>query len=50
MQAIKLSMDLVPAAIDGGRCQPPRGPLSEAEPPTAIREATEKALAAGLTR
>ena len=47
VQAIKLSMDLVPGAIDGGRCQPPRGPLSEADAAT-IREATEKALAAGL--
>jgi 4-hydroxy-tetrahydrodipicolinate synthase len=48
VQAIKLSMDLVPAAIDGGRCQPPRGPLSETDAAT-IREATEKALAAGLS-
>jgi len=47
VQAIKLSMDLNPAAIDGGRCQPPRGPLSDADAAT-IREATEKALAAGL--
>lgn len=47
VQAIKLSMDVVPDAPNGGRCLPPRGPL-----PTAvadrIREATEKALAAGL--
>lgn len=47
VQAIKLSMDLNPAAIDGGRCRPPRGPLSDADA-TSIREATEKALAAGL--
>ena len=47
MQAIKLSMDLNPAAIDGGHCQPPRGPLSDADA-ASIREATEKALAAGL--
>jgi dihydrodipicolinate synthase/N-acetylneuraminate lyase len=47
VQAIKLSMDLNPDAIDGGRCQPPRGPLSDADA-ARIREATEKALAAGL--
>jgi 4-hydroxy-tetrahydrodipicolinate synthase len=47
VQAIKLSMDLNPAAIAGGRCQPPRGPLSDADA-AGIREATEKALAAGL--
>jgi 1-pyrroline-4-hydroxy-2-carboxylate deaminase len=47
VQAIKLSMDLNPDAIDGGRCQPPRGPLSDADA-ASIREATEKALAAGL--
>ncbi len=47
VQAIKLSMDIVPDAINGGRCLPPRGPLSERRP-RAIREATEKALAAGL--
>ncbi len=47
VQAIKLSMDLVPGAIDGGHCQPPRGPLAEADAAT-VREATEKALAAGL--
>jgi 4-hydroxy-tetrahydrodipicolinate synthase len=47
VQAIKLSMDIVPDAINGGRCLPPRGPLSEPVA-TAIREATEKALAAGL--
>ena len=29
VQAIKLSMDIVPDAINGGRCLPPRGPLSE---------------------
>ena len=47
VQAIKLSMDLVPDAINGGRCRPPRGPLGTAAA-SAIREATEKALAAGL--
>ena len=47
VQAIKLSMDIVPGALDGGRCQPPRGPLAEVDVQT-IREATEKALAAGL--
>jgi 4-hydroxy-tetrahydrodipicolinate synthase len=47
VQAIKLSMDLNPDAINGGRCQPPRGPLSDADA-ASIREATEKALAAGL--
>jgi 4-hydroxy-tetrahydrodipicolinate synthase len=48
VQAIKLSMDLNPDAIDGGRCQPPRGPLSEAQA-ASVREDTEKALAAGLS-
>lgn len=48
VQAIKLSMDIVPGAPDGGRCQPPRGPLTEAQA-TVVREATEKALAAGLS-
>ncbi len=47
VQAIKLSMDLVPAAVDGGRCQPPRGPLAPADA-ERVRVATEKALAAGL--
>ncbi len=47
VQAIKLSMDVVPDAIDGGRCQPPRGPLSD-DDAARIREDTEKALAAGL--
>ncbi|MEO7260472.1 MAG: dihydrodipicolinate synthase family protein [Jatrophihabitantaceae bacterium] len=47
VQAIKLSMDLNPDAIDGGRCQPPRGPLSDVVS-SSIREATEKAIAAGL--
>jgi len=45
VQAIKLSMDL--AGRYGGPCRPPRGPL----PPdreAAVREATGKALAAGL--
>ncbi|GGM16304.1 dihydrodipicolinate synthase family protein [Nakamurella endophytica] len=47
VQAIKLSMDLVADAVDGGRCQPPRGPLSQQQA-AVVREATEKALAAGL--
>ena len=47
VQAIKLSMDLVPDAVGGGRCQPPRGPLSP-EVTAQVREATEKALAEGL--
>jgi 4-hydroxy-tetrahydrodipicolinate synthase len=47
VQAIKLSMDIVPDAINGGRCLPPRLPLGDAAA-AAIREATEKALAAGL--
>ena len=47
VQAIKLSMDLVPAGIAGGRCLPPRGPL---DPKTAetIAAATTRAMAAGL--
>ncbi len=48
VQAIKLSMDIVPGAIDGGRCLAPRGPLAP-EIEQAVREATEKALAAGLS-
>ncbi len=47
VQAIKLSMDIVPGSVNGGPCQPPRGALSDADA-AAIREATEKALAAGL--
>jgi dihydrodipicolinate synthase/N-acetylneuraminate lyase len=47
VQAIKLSMDLVPDCIDGGRCQSPRGPLAAADA-DVVREATEKVLAAGL--
>jgi 1-pyrroline-4-hydroxy-2-carboxylate deaminase len=47
VQAIKLSMDIVPDAINGGRCLPPRGKLDE-QSTAAVREATEKALAAGL--
>jgi 1-pyrroline-4-hydroxy-2-carboxylate deaminase len=47
VQAIKLSMDIVPDAIEGGRCLPPRGPLNETAA-AAVRDATEKALAAGL--
>ncbi|HYN75291.1 MAG TPA: dihydrodipicolinate synthase family protein, partial [Candidatus Limnocylindria bacterium] len=46
VQAIKLSMDLV--GRHGGLCRPPRGPLS-AEHERAVREATERAIEAGLT-
>ncbi len=45
VQAIKLSMDV--AGRPGGPCRPPRRPLSE-DAAGAVREATEKALAAGL--
>ncbi|HEX2807575.1 MAG TPA: dihydrodipicolinate synthase family protein [Kineosporiaceae bacterium] len=45
VQAIKLSMDL--AGRFGGRCRPPRVPLLP-EQEAVVREATEKALAAGL--
>lgn len=45
VQAIKLSMDL--AGRRGGPCRPPRMPLA-AEQESAVRAATEKALAAGL--
>ncbi|MEU0474139.1 dihydrodipicolinate synthase family protein [Streptomyces olivaceus] len=45
VQAIKLSMDL--AGRHGGACRPPRVPLLPAQE-TAVRAATEKALAAGL--
>jgi 4-hydroxy-tetrahydrodipicolinate synthase len=45
VQAIKLSMDL--AGRRGGRCRPPRVPLS-AEHEAVVRAATEKALAEGL--
>lgn len=44
VQAIKLSMDL--AGRYGGRCRPPRLPLVD-EYEQQVREATEKALAAG---
>jgi dihydrodipicolinate synthase/N-acetylneuraminate lyase len=44
VQAIKLSMDVV--GRFGGTCRPPRGPLSDEQAQT-VREATEKALAAG---
>ena len=47
VQAIKLSMDLVPEAVDGGRCLPPRGPLA-ADVAEKITAATKNALAAGL--
>jgi len=45
VQAIKLSMDV--AGRFGGPCRPPRVPLT-AQQEAAVREATEKALAAGL--
>ena len=45
VQAIKLSMDL--AGRYGGPCRPPRVPLLP-EQEAVVREATEKALAAGL--
>ena len=45
VQAIKLSMDL--AGRFGGPCRPPRVPLTP-EQEAVVREATEKALAAGL--
>jgi 4-hydroxy-tetrahydrodipicolinate synthase len=45
VQAIKLSMDL--AGRFGGPCRPPRVPLTP-EQESVVREATEKALAAGL--
>jgi 4-hydroxy-tetrahydrodipicolinate synthase len=44
VQAIKLSMDVV--GRYGGPCRPPRTPL-DPETDRAIREATEKAIAAG---
>ncbi|MEU2615233.1 dihydrodipicolinate synthase family protein [Micromonospora sp. NPDC007271] len=44
VQAIKLSMDIV--GRYGGPCRPPRVPLT-AEQQRAVREATEKAIAAG---
>ena len=47
VQAIKLSMDLIPGCTGGGRCQAPRGALAAADAAT-VREATEKVLAAGL--
>jgi 4-hydroxy-tetrahydrodipicolinate synthase len=46
VQAIKLSMDLV--GRHGGPCRPPRMPLLP-EQEAAVRAATEKALAAGLS-
>ncbi|MEV7287219.1 dihydrodipicolinate synthase family protein [Streptomyces sp. NPDC093252] len=46
VQAIKLSMDI--AGRYGGPCRPPRMPLLP-EQEAAVRTATEKALAAGLT-
>lgn len=46
VQAIKLSMDL--AGRRGGLCRPPRMPLTS-EQDAAVRAATEKALAAGLS-
>ncbi len=46
VQAIKLSMDIV--GRYGGPCRPPRVPLTP-EQQHAVREATEKAVAEGLT-
>ncbi|MFF9804220.1 dihydrodipicolinate synthase family protein [Streptomyces coeruleorubidus] len=46
VQAIKLSMDLV--GRHGGPCRPPRMPLPP-EQEAAVRAATEKAVAAGLS-
>ena len=46
VQAIKLSMDIV--GRYGGPCRPPRVPLTP-EQEHAVREATEKAVAEGLT-
>ncbi|OUD03971.1 dihydrodipicolinate synthase family protein [Streptomyces swartbergensis] len=46
VQAIKLSMDLV--GRHGGPCRPPRMPLLP-EQEAAVRAATEKAVAAGLS-
>ncbi|MCU7821610.1 dihydrodipicolinate synthase family protein [Kitasatospora sp. DSM 101779] len=46
VQAIKLSMDI--AGLPGGPCRPPRGPLAP-EVAAAVRAATEKALAEGLS-
>ncbi|MGI5358029.1 dihydrodipicolinate synthase family protein [Streptomyces sp. CA-252508] len=46
VQAIKLSMDI--AGFRGGPCRPPRTPLTDAQA-AAVRAATEKALAEGLT-
>ncbi|WP_030274240.1 dihydrodipicolinate synthase family protein [Streptomyces sp. NRRL B-24484] len=46
VQAIKLSMDI--AGLPGGPCRPPRGPLTP-EVEAAVRAATEKALAEGLS-
>ncbi|WP_086561933.1 dihydrodipicolinate synthase family protein [Streptomyces africanus] len=46
VQAIKLSMDLV--GRHGGPCRPPRMPLLP-EQEAAVRSATEKAVAAGLS-
>ncbi|MFJ3669846.1 dihydrodipicolinate synthase family protein [Streptomyces sp. NPDC090106] len=45
VQAIKLSMDIV--GRHGGACRPPRVPLLP-EQETAVRAATERAVAAGL--
>ena len=46
VQAIKLSMDVV--GRDGGPCRPPRVPLTPEQEQT-VRQATEKAVAEGLT-
>nr|WP_256413620.1 dihydrodipicolinate synthase family protein [Saccharopolyspora sp. ASAGF58] len=46
VQAIKLSMDIV--GRYGGPCRPPRVPLTGTQE-SAVRHATEKALAEGLS-
>jgi 1-pyrroline-4-hydroxy-2-carboxylate deaminase len=46
VQAIKLSMDVV--GRYGGPCRPPRVPLTP-EQEQVVRQATEKAVAEGLT-
>ncbi len=46
VQAIKLSMDVV--GRHGGRCRQPRVPLTP-EHDAAVRQATERALAEGLS-
>jgi 4-hydroxy-tetrahydrodipicolinate synthase len=46
IQAIKLSMEMV--GRTGGRCRPPRQPLLP-DQEAAVRQATERALAAGMS-